>query len=65
MEVKYRMCDHCGKNLYFSGDYEDCLIDLPSGDFLNVDLCHECALELRALVGEFIKRKVPQEKIEK
>lgn len=57
MEVKFHTCDHCGKTLNEMHDYTEYLIDLPYGDFRDVDLCKKCARELQLLVGKFIGKE--------
>ena len=57
MEVRYKKCDHCEEIINEMHDYDDYLIDLPYGDFRNVDLCKKCARELQLLVGKFIGKE--------
>lgn len=50
-------CDHCGKVIDETRDYDGCEIDLPVGWWQNVELCKECAGLLCQTVGEFLHKK--------
>lgn len=56
MEMRYRECDHCHKVLSEMGDFCDYLIDFPFVDYYSINLCRNCAKELKALVGKFVGR---------
>lgn len=52
-EVRYRVCDHCGKRIDGMKDYEDYSITR----FSQADLCTECFEELEKMIRAFLHRK--------
>lgn len=57
MLVKYRKCDHCGKELDGMKDCTECELDLAYDLFTDVDLCTNCIKDLCQYVKVFLNRK--------
>lgn len=56
MEIRYHICDHCGKQLNPMKDYED--VELDKYGLVRADLCTACYNELDIIIQKFLNRSV-------
>ena len=66
MDINYKVCDHCGKQLVeFMTDYPDLsdfgdlLLDAP---IMTLDLCGDCYHELEEVILKFVNKEDCKEK---
>ena len=62
MQINKTYCDHCKKELDLKYDYINAEIDIGGfKNYLYVDLCEGCMVELENLMYKFVNKEIPKD----